>query len=415
MEQECLQALVTDPRRGKNMFALGMLCSIYSLDLALAREQIARTFGKKDERASSTPTSALLDAGRRLGRGEPRLQVPHPRDPRRPSRRSWSTATPRSRSACSPPAWKSARCTRSRRPPRRRTTSPTCSRRSAASCTRPRTRSPPAPSPSAPPTPASARSRSPPVPATRSSRKAIGLAVMAEIPLVVVNVQRGGPSTGQPTKAEQGDLLSAMFGSHGDAPKVVMAREHDRGLLLLGHHRAQDRRDLQHGGGGADRRRPRHLAAAVPAAAVQRDLAGAADRPDARAAEGAKPYDWDPVTGLARRFIPGQPGGMHTLTGLAHDRQQPRRLRSRRSTRKGLRMRSLKLAALQKTLKAPPVFGGDDGRPAASSAGAAPRARSRRRSTRLRGEGPRGVVACTCASCSRCRRASRRSCSASSR
>ena len=42
---------------------------------------------------------------------------------------------------------------------------------------------------------------------------------------------------------------------------------------------------------------------------------------------GAKPYDWDETTGLARRFIPGQPGGMHTLTGLAHDRQ-PRRLRS---------------------------------------------------------------------------------------
>ena len=36
-------------------------------------------------------------------------------------------------------------------------------------------------------------------------------------------MQRGGPSTGQPTKAEQGDLLTAMFGSHGDAPKVVMA------------------------------------------------------------------------------------------------------------------------------------------------------------------------------------------------
>ena len=54
-------------------------------------------------------------------------------------------------------------------------------------------------------------------------QEAIGLAVMCEIPLVVVNVQRGGPSTGQPTKAEQGDLLAACFGSHGDAPKVVMA------------------------------------------------------------------------------------------------------------------------------------------------------------------------------------------------
>ena len=54
-------------------------------------------------------------------------------------------------------------------------------------------------------------------------QEAIGLAVMGEIPLVVVNVQRGGPSTGQPTKAEQGDLMTAIFGSHGDAPKVVIA------------------------------------------------------------------------------------------------------------------------------------------------------------------------------------------------
>ena len=54
-------------------------------------------------------------------------------------------------------------------------------------------------------------------------QEAIGLAVMGEIPLVVVNVQRGGPSTGQPTKVEQGDAMAAIFGSHGDAPKVVMA------------------------------------------------------------------------------------------------------------------------------------------------------------------------------------------------
>ena len=47
MEREC-RTIVADARRGKNMFALGMLCSIYSFDLQLAREQIARTFGKKD-------------------------------------------------------------------------------------------------------------------------------------------------------------------------------------------------------------------------------------------------------------------------------------------------------------------------------------------------------------------------------
>jgi len=61
MEQAC-RAIVSDPRRGKNMFALGMLCSVYSLDLQLAREQIALTFGKKDA-AVVAQNVKLLEAG----------------------------------------------------------------------------------------------------------------------------------------------------------------------------------------------------------------------------------------------------------------------------------------------------------------------------------------------------------------
>ena len=53
--------------------------------------------------------------------------------------------------------------------------------------------------------------------------EAIGLAVMAELPLVVVNVQRGGPSTGLPTKTEQSDLLQALYGRNGESPVVVLA------------------------------------------------------------------------------------------------------------------------------------------------------------------------------------------------
>ena len=53
--------------------------------------------------------------------------------------------------------------------------------------------------------------------------EAIGLAVMAELPLVIVNVQRGGPSTGLPTKTEQSDLLQALFGRNGESPVVVLA------------------------------------------------------------------------------------------------------------------------------------------------------------------------------------------------
>jgi 2-oxoglutarate ferredoxin oxidoreductase subunit alpha len=53
--------------------------------------------------------------------------------------------------------------------------------------------------------------------------EAIGLAVMAELPLVVIDVQRGGPSTGLPTKTEQTDLLQALYGRNGECPAVVIA------------------------------------------------------------------------------------------------------------------------------------------------------------------------------------------------
>ena len=53
--------------------------------------------------------------------------------------------------------------------------------------------------------------------------EAIGLAVMAELPIVIVNVQRGGPSTGLPTKTEQADLMQALYGRNGESPVVVIA------------------------------------------------------------------------------------------------------------------------------------------------------------------------------------------------
>ncbi len=53
--------------------------------------------------------------------------------------------------------------------------------------------------------------------------EAIGLAVISEIPLVVIDVQRGGPSTGMPTKSEQTDLMQALYGRNGESPAVVLA------------------------------------------------------------------------------------------------------------------------------------------------------------------------------------------------
>ena len=54
-------------------------------------------------------------------------------------------------------------------------------------------------------------------------QEAIGLASMAELPVVIADVQRSGPSTGMPTKTEQSDLFAAIYGTHGDCPKIVLA------------------------------------------------------------------------------------------------------------------------------------------------------------------------------------------------
>jgi 2-oxoglutarate ferredoxin oxidoreductase subunit alpha len=182
---------------------------------------------------------------------------------------------------------------------------------------------------------------------------------MAEIPLVVVNVQRGGPSTGQPTKAEQGDLMAAIFGSHGDAPKVVLAPAtiEDCFYAMITARKIAESfnmvvvvlTDASLSSSQQPFRRPQFnpawLAPPVDQSAVP---------------AGARPYDWDAITGLARRFVPGQAGGMHTITGLAHDRDSHVAY-DPDINQESLRARSLKLAALQKTLTPPEVFGAATG------------------------------------------------------
>jgi 2-oxoglutarate ferredoxin oxidoreductase subunit alpha len=177
--------------------------------------------------------------------------------------------------------------------------------------------------------------------------------------LVVVNVQRGGPCTGQPTKAEQGDLLSACFGSHGDAPKVVMAAAtiEDCFYSMITARRIAELFNMV-----VIVLTDANLATAQqPFLRPRFDEAWLAPPTDQGAVpEGVKPYDWDARTGLARRFIPGQPSGMHCLTGLAHDRDSQVAY-DPQSNEDGIRHRSLKLAALQKTLKTPAVYGDEEG------------------------------------------------------
>ena len=243
-------------------------------------------------------------------------------------------------------------------------------------------------------------------------QEGIGLAVMCEIPLVVINVQRGGPSTGQPTKAEQGDLLSAMFGSHGDAPKVVMAAStiEDCFYSVITARKIAETFNMVvvvlTDAGLATSQQP------FPRPQFSETwLAPPIDQTPVP--EGTKPYDWDPETGLARRIVPGQPNGMHTITGLAHDRLSHVAY-DPDANQEGLRMRSLKLATLQKTLKAPPVVGGDSGELLVIGWGSTQGAIEESVAT-LRAEGLKVSSHAPALPAAAAARASRRRCSASSR
>ena len=186
-----------------------------------------------------------------------------------------------------------------------------------------------------------------------------GLAVMTETPLVIVDVQRGGPSTGLPTKIEQSDLLHAIYGAPGDAPKVVIAPstiEECYYILSTARKIAEEFRVLV-------------VVLSDANLATGQQLF---DRPDvfqtpakppldlSPVPSGALPYDWDATTGLSQRLIPGQPGGMGVTTSLNHDRNGKARYDAE-SNQRGHAMRSRKLAALQQSLQPPSVRGAPEG------------------------------------------------------
>jgi 2-oxoglutarate ferredoxin oxidoreductase subunit alpha len=356
MEQECLK-VVADPRRGKNMFVLGLLSRIYSFNRDLALDQVALAFAKKGQNVIA-PNQQLLQAGWDWAEAnldisfhipatppdKPRLVVTgntalglgvmasgmevcamYPITPATSASHYLSDVFQHVGGVVHQAEDEIAACAFA------------IGASYAGKCAVTITSGP----------------------GYSLKQEGIGLAVMGEIPLVVVNVQRGGPSTGQPTKAEQGDLLAACFGGHGDAPKVVMA--------------VSDIEDCFYSVITA-----RKIAETFNMVVVLLSDAslGAAQQPFERpqfneewlappvdqspVPEGVTPYDWDPETGLARRFIPGQPNGMHCLTGLAHDHMS-HIVYDPSENHEAIRRRSLKLAALQKSLKPPKVFGDERG------------------------------------------------------
>ena len=184
----------------------------------------------------------------------------------------------------------------------------------------------------------------------------IGLAVMTETPLVIVDVQRGGPSTGLPTKVEQGDLLAAIYGQPGDAPHVVLAPATMEECLLC---MTTARRIAEAFRCVVIVLSDANLATGVqPFPRPEMSEAWLAQPPDlAPVREGVRAYDWDPQRGISPRVIPGQPGGMFTATGLSHDEWSHVGYTPDVHER-GCQMRSRKLAVFQQMLK-PPAVNGD--------------------------------------------------------
>ena len=356
MEEEC-QKYVPDPRKGKNMFVLGMLCAIYSLDNDLAMAQVRFIFAKKDQKIIDANLE-LLAAGRAWAEANLDLKYTIPAPPvTKPQVVTNGNAalalgvvasgmevcamypiTPAtSASHYLSTIFEKVGCVVHQAEDEISAATFAIGASYAGKCAVTITSGP----------------------GLSLKQEALGLAVMAEIPLVVIDVQRGGPSTGLPTKVEQGDMMAAMFGSHGDAPKVVMAVDsiEDCFYSVITARKIAE---------------TFNMVVVILSDAALSTAQQPFDRPEfnpdwlappvnqSAVPEDAHPYDWDERTGIATRFIPGQPNGMHCLTGLAHDRDSHVAY-DPQINEEGLLNRSRKLAALQTTLRLAPVFGGNDG------------------------------------------------------
>jgi len=358
IQQECLK-LVKDPRKGKNMFVLGMLSRIYHRDTDKAKEEIAKTFRKKSDKVIQI-NHDLFDAGYAYARDtiDYEFEIPSTDDERLKSAIVVNGNTAAGLGVMAAGIELVAMY------PITPATSAShylaedfsltggfvhqaedeiaaigfaigASYAGKTACT----------------------ITSGPGMALKTEM--IGLASMAEIPLVIIDVQRGGPSTGLPTKVEQGDLLSSVYGAPGDSPKVVIAAATISECLhfvVMARKLAESFRtpvilltDANLATGVQPIPRPEvsdeWFAPPVDQSAWNKDVA---------------PYNWDDTTGLSERPVPGMRGGEYILTGLAHNRNS-KIAYDTASNQEGSEMRSRKLAALAETLKPPEIHGDPTG------------------------------------------------------
>jgi len=145
--------------------------------------------------------------------------------------------------------------------------------------------------------------------------EALGLGVAAEIPIVVVDVMRTGPSTGIATKSEQADLGAALYGLHGDAPHVVVAPNSLADCLAATEWAVGLAESLQV---PAIVLSDQYLGQARGVVDVPPAANGSVGRMKAQGGEGYKRYALTP-SGVSPMAIPGTPGAMYTADGLEHN------------------------------------------------------------------------------------------------
>jgi len=189
--------------------------------------------------------------------------------------------------------------------------------------------------------------------------EAIGLAIMTELPLVIVDVQRAGPSTGMPTKSEQADLNIALFGRNGEAPCIVLAAASPSDCFYKAYHAAKIAMetmtpvilltDGNTGQGSELFRIPKmaDLPAINPPYAKPND-------PDFR------PYRRDPETLVRQWAVPGDEGLRHRVGGLEKTDIEGLVSTDPQNHAKMVQLRQEKITRLAKRLPKQNVYGNAD-------------------------------------------------------
>ena len=357
IQEECLK-IVPDPRKGKNMFVLGMLCHIYSRDVQKGLDEITKTFERKGE-AVVESNHALFTAGYKFAyeKVDYHYKIPVVSHSDKPmvvmsgnqalglgvmasgmelvSMYPITPATSASHQLADDFHLTGGFVHQAEDEIAAAGFAIGASYAGKTACTITSG------------------------PGIALKTEMIGLTSMAEIPIVIVDVQRGGPSTGLPTKVEQSDLLSVLFGSAGDSPKVVLAAatiSECFEFVTLARKLAESFRtpviiltDANLATGVQPFERPDVTADWLAAPIDQSEWD-----------ESTPAYDWDEETGLSTRPIPGMRGGEYVVTGLAHNRNAKIAYDSA-NNQETHGMRSRKLAVLAQTLTPPKVHGDPEG------------------------------------------------------